>query len=652
MAATYDYVIVGSGAGGGPLAANLAKAGFTVLVLEAGGDPCSEDETGRLMYEVPIFHGLSTEYPACAWDYYVRHYSDDAQQARDSKRVSRDGQDTVWYPRAGTLGGCTAHNAMITVVPQDSDWDYIASITGDPSWQGSHMRSYFERLERCHYVPRPGSIAASVENAISSIAELLHGQEDWRHAGSGHGFDGWLPTSEADPKLVLHDQELVALLLDSVKSALLEHVGDPLLRAASRFDPNDTRNATCSPEGVAFTPLAVENGKRTGPREYMLSVQQQFPGRLTIRKHSLVTRVLFDGTRATGVEYIPQAHVYQADPQAVSIRDTAAKEQVRATREVILCAGAFNSPQLLKLSGIGPRAELEHFGIPVIVDLPGVGENLQDRYEVGVVSEFKRDFSLLDGGTFALPLVDAPPDAFLTQWTGAGTGVYASNGTVIGIIKRSASDLADPDLYIFGLPGLFRGYQPGYSKLFEYHHNQFTWAILKARTTNTGSVTLRSSKPWETPEINFCYFGDGQRSQDPDLDAVVEGVSFARSINKRLANLGIIEKEVAPGEEIADDGSLRTFIRDEAWGHHASCTNKIGPDDDPMAVLDSRFRVRGTTGLRVVDASVFPRIPGYFIVSAIYMISEKAADVLIEDAVHDTMPGSAHVQEQAAVLAS
>src|SRR5256714_268866 len=109
MSATdYDYVVIGSGAGGGPLAANLARAGFKVLVLEAGGDPCSEDETGRLLYEVPIFHGHATEYKACAWDFFVRHYTDDAQQATDTKKVTADGRDMVWYPRAGTLGGCTA----------------------------------------------------------------------------------------------------------------------------------------------------------------------------------------------------------------------------------------------------------------------------------------------------------------------------------------------------------------------------------------------------------------------------------------------------------------------------------------------------------------------------------------------------------------
>jgi choline dehydrogenase len=630
MTSDFDYVIVGSGAGGGPLAANLARHGFKVLLMEAGGDPCSEDETGRLMYEVPIFHGASTEYKACAWNYYVRHYTDDEQQAQDSKTVKIAGRDTVWYPRAGTLGGCTAHNAMITVLPQDSDWNYMANVTGDPSWRAENMHQYFARLENCKYVPKPDSVEGIAKGILSSIAEILKGDPDWRDWSHGHGFDGWLPTCEADPKLALKDPEIIALLLNGVKAALADRIGDPLFRVLSRFDPNDSRNAAHSPEGLAFTPLAVDRGRRAGPREYLLRVLKSNPDHLTIRKNVLATRILFEGNRAIGVEFIDKPHVYRADPAAAEDVQALPRNEVRVKREVIVAAGAFNSPQLLMLSGVGPKAELERFQIPLIVDLPGVGQNLQDRYEVGVVSEFARDFALLEGATFAMP-ENGKMDSYMAQWQKDGTGVYASNGSVIGIIKRSRRELPDPDLYIFGLPGFFAGYKPGYSKLFEYHHNRFTWAILKARTNNYGSVTLRSGNPWDTPEINFQYFGDGHRENDPDLDAVVNGVQFVRSMNSHLSRLGIIRNEEVPGPGYQTDDQLRRFIRNEAWGHHASCTNRMGADNDPMAVLDSRFRVRNTRGLRIVDASVFPKIPGYFIVTPIYMISEKAADVIMED---------------------
>src|SRR5215467_10286504 len=167
----FDYIVVGSGAGGGPLAANLARAGLKVLLLEAGGDSCAESDLGKLLYEVPIFHGLSTEYADCAWEFFVRHYSDDARQKRDSKYVPE--KDGIFYPRAGTLGGCTAHNAMITVIPQDADWEYIAQITSDQTWNGDHMRRYFERLENCTYVARPGSPKSVLDNLFSSMGELF-----------------------------------------------------------------------------------------------------------------------------------------------------------------------------------------------------------------------------------------------------------------------------------------------------------------------------------------------------------------------------------------------------------------------------------------------------------------------------------------------
>ncbi|MDQ2948103.1 MAG: FAD-dependent oxidoreductase, partial [Acidobacteriota bacterium] len=390
MNGDFDYIIIGSGAGGGPLAANLAKSGFKVLLLEAGDDSCSSGDTGRLMYEVPIFHGLSTEYQGCSWDFFVRHYSDDIQQERDSKFVPEKGG--VWYPRAGTLGGCTAHNAMITVIPQDRDWNHIADLTGDTSWRADRMRGYFERLENCTYVPRPGSLEADAETILSSIAEIFKGREEWRDQGHGHGFTGWLTTSETDPKLALKDPEIVGALLNGVKEALKDQIGNPFLRTETRFDPNDSRNSAHSPEGLAFTPLAVARGKRNGPREYLMKVRKQFPNNLTVQLNSLATRILFEGARAVGVEILEGHHLYKADPQATGDIASARKRQITASREVILCGGAYNSPQLLMLSGVGPRAHLEQFGIPVVVDLPGVGANLQDRYEIGVASQFARSF--------------------------------------------------------------------------------------------------------------------------------------------------------------------------------------------------------------------------------------------------------------------
>jgi choline dehydrogenase len=605
----YEYVVVGSGAGGGPLAANLARAGHRVLLLEAGGS------AENYHYQVPCFHAHASEDPELCWSFFVRHYADQTRQGRDTKFTSdRDG---VLYPRAGTLGGCTAHNAMITVVPQDSDWDAIARETGDPSWQSHVMRQYFQRLERCRY--RPG------RRLLDGILRVV-GLGRWANPGR-HGFDGWLTTNEADPKLVLRDPELLQVILSAAKEALRESIGNPLARIEGQFDPNDSRLAARSPEGLCFTPLATAGGRRTGTREYIRQVERLLPGKLTVRTDSLATRVLLDdANRAVGVEYLEGPHLYRADPQATGA-GPAQLRQVRATREVILSAGAFNTPQLLMLSGIGPRDELARHRIDVRLDRPGVGRNLQDRYEVGVVAEMRRKFVLLENCSFDAPRPGEAPDPAFVEWQ-SGKGLYTSNGAVVGVVKRSAPERAEPDLYVFGLPGCFRGYYPGYSATLEQHKNYFTWAILKAHTRNTaGRVTLRSSDPRDTPEVVFHYFDEGNDGGGEDLESVVQGVLFVRRMLQRANQ--VVRRELIPGDSVETREQLREWIKNEAWGHHASCTSRMGARDDPMAVVDSEFRVFGTTGLRIVDASVFPHIPGFFIVTAVYMISEKASDVIL-----------------------
>jgi choline dehydrogenase len=619
----YEYVVVGSGAGGGTVAARLAERGHTVLLLEAGG------EEAPWSYSVPVFHGLATEDDEMRLDHYVRHYADEARQEQDPKyRVERAaGRRGVYYPRARTLGGCTAHYAMIIVRPHDSDWRAIRDATGDASWAPGKMHQYFERVERCLY------------------------RQD---SAGGHGKHGWLPTQFADVFDFVTEQ--IQTRDFSIGRIAIEALGAKLGRlpicpwdrpffgrdrARAKIDPNDLRVLTRRGVGLIAVPTAVgENGHRAGTRERIKAVQAR--GRLHVRTHCHVTGLVFDERdplRAVGVRYLPGERLYRAerDPARVG-QPTGPAQEVRATREVILSAGAYITPQLLMLSGIGPADELRRHHIPVRLERPGVGGNLQDRYEVGVVARASQPFALFEDATFRGPAAGRAGDRLFEAWRADGKGLYSTNGAVMAFLARSSvAEHDEPDLFIFGVPGTFAGYYTGWSAdAVAAPYDKWTWLLLKAHARFRGRVTLQSSDPLDPPAIDFNYFErgpDGTLTTDAakDLVAMREGVRLITRLLEGSSQL-TLHPDVMRGIDLASNAGIDRFVQDHAWGHHASCTCKIGGADDPEAVLDSSFRVRGVKGLRVVDASVFPRIPGFFVVMPIYMIAEKAADAILADA--------------------
>ncbi|KAF2794930.1 GMC oxidoreductase [Melanomma pulvis-pyrius CBS 109.77] len=636
---TYDYVVIGSGPGGGPLSARLAIAGFKVLLVEAG-----DDQGANLHYQVPALHAQSTEEQSMRWDYYVNHYSDLERQKKDSKMTYRTPRGDlhvgpngasgtgeppagstplgILYPRAGTLGGCGSHNALITVYPHKSDWNGIAALTGDSSWAADKMRAYFIKLERSRYLP-------------SGIV--------------GHGFNGWLTTMVTDLTLVLQDLKLLSLVLGAAsamgKSVLdliptIGGLGDVLLRDINVDTPG--RDAA---EGLYQVPLTMDDYHRNSARELILNTANAKNAdgsrkyHLDILLNTLATKVRFDTSvtppKAIGIDFLSGSSLYRADPRASSTAGGTAGS-VAASREVIISAGSFNTPQLLKLSGVGPAAELSQQKIPLVADLPGVGTNLQDRYETSLGGQAPSDFSLTKDCTF----LHSSPDPCYEKWRDNAVfkGVYGSNGLSIGIVKKSSAAAAeggDPDLFIAGAPAYFTGYFQGYANFSVASRDHWVWIVLKAHSrNNAGTVTLKSSDPRDTPLINFKSFDEGVKGNgedEKDLQAVVEGMEFGRKIFKSVLPLDGSFKEVWPGADVKGD-AMKEFIKNEAWGHHACCTAKIGADSDKMAVLDSKFRVRGVQGLRVVDASVFPKIPGFYIAVPVYMISEKAAEVILADA--------------------
>ncbi len=775
-ASPFDYILVGSGAGGGPLAARLALAGKRVLVIDAGDDPADEKsrtypraEPGET-FACPGYHGASTEDYEMSWQFSVRHYFDTARQQKDAKYNQHDppdarfldpatnggtGRGGIFYPRSSGIGGCTGHHAMIVAVPNDKDWNHIADLTGDESWRPDKMRGYFARLERCLYTQTYTRWFQRLLGPIYFVWQWFALLFDPRAVldQGGHGTRGWQPTSFIDPELIegisQRDRGFTSLLVGSALAVL--HSDNRLiallkrslvwLRIVQHIDPNDLNTRRTSPEGVFLIPTGIESGdavdergraligRRVGVREFLLKTRAEHPDRLVVKTRTHVTRVLFeklaqDGgpPKAIGIEAAEGRWLYEASP----LREAPPKERVRyfARSEVILCGGAFNTPQLLMLSGIGDAAELQKLAsaqnqltmgvlhgadgrpLPGLrrIDLPGVGRNLQDRYEVSVISELDSEFATLEDVSFAPGDQDDP---VRREWLRTRGGLYRTNGGTLAVLRRSSAlGPADPepDLFVFGAPAAFRGYYFGWSRELlrrtlgagTEQRNLWSWIILKAYTRNhEGRVRLRSGDPFAQPEICFDSFNeraeadaaniasaiarlrqDGQpvppdlardaadnakvrADSERDLDALVDAVAFMRAVNAR--NTRKFVHEVQPGAALVDGSdALKEWIRTQAWGHHASCTCRMGSDTwradpatlhDRSAVLDSRFRVHGVTGLRVVDASVFPDIPGYFILTPILMISEKAADVLLEDAGDGVYPASFRKSEAATVLA-
>ncbi|KAG6827563.1 hypothetical protein H0H92_011286 [Tricholoma furcatifolium] len=398
-----------------------------------------------------------------------------------------------------------------------------------------------------------------------------------------HGFDGWLKTSLLPLDVLVADP----LFLDVQTAALITSLqlgGLPVL------DLNDI--AGDDAKGVNSLSFTVdENHIRSSVHERLLAAQQSNPNQLHMALNTLATKILLCESDSSVSAYGTSLNV----------------KNVTAKYEVIVSAGTFQSPQLLMLSGIGDQNQLQQYGIEPVLHLPGVGTNLQDHDEVAINWRMKNDYALLKECKF---LSDPSQDPCLKDWLEPDhDSPYAFAGALDVIITQSDSSLPAPDVLTYIAPVLF----PGFFRSAPYdvanNPNALTAVVLKGHPSSRGTVQLTGSHPQDLLNIQKLHF---QESGGPaDIAALREGIKRARRSN------------------ITTDDEIDEWILTRVFGHHACCTNAMGPDSDPNAVLDGNFKVRGVDNLRVVGASSWPNVPGFFITTPTYMMSEKAADVII-----------------------
>lgn len=633
----YDYVFIGAGATGGTAAADLSallteaedlrQKGFKVLVLEGGADKPVE------MSKIPIEHALASEHPDLAADpnrtgrgtgYWVTHYADQKQAEQDPKATSAG---KIWKPRGEGFGGSTRVNANVFIRVDDVDWQKIAIATGDPSFRPENMKAQWKELEKNEYRP--------VLKMLHELGNSL-GWDALKNMG-GHGFDGKLEITTANPRLLLADPQLAEVALKGLWWTLTR-IGSPMdkmKRLAAMFDPND--DLTQRTEGPVLMPTTItKDGQRNGARDILSKAAAKYPDQLTLASGVRVQNVVLDDdNRCTGVRYVDQngrAHV------------------VGVNREAIVSAGSLETPSLLMRSGIGPAdqlAKLAGDGVTPKVILSGVGKNQGDREEVGMVFRLKRPLKLLQD----VKLPAGPDDPNYQRWAAGKGGPLATNGAVLSFQMKSDPSLAESDLFIFAVPGNFRGYwigednkvkvaegekKVGYAEDAAADPSLMTFLVLHAnKGHNFGTIEVDPNNPLGAPIVNH-HFEDEAKGQ-----AVLAGVKKVRELVESQFK-GLVESEVWPGPDAKTDQQLQAKIDAEKWGHHPRGGAQMGHPNDPNTVVDSNFRVLGTTGLRVIDASMLPDNIGTFIVSGLYQIGELAAKKIAADASDGPKPAATY----------
>jgi choline dehydrogenase len=512
-----------------------------------------------------------------------------------ANRLSADGKHSVLLLEAGPKDS----NIWIHVplgygrLFKDKDVNWMYQTEPEPGLDGRRV-----------FQPRGKVLGGS-----SSINGLLYvrGQHEdydrWRqHGNAGWGFDDVLPYFKK-----AEDQQRGADEFHGAGGPLpvsdwRHH--DPLSEAfveaaAETGIPVNPDFNGASQEGAGFFQTTTRGGRRASTAvAYLRPALRQ--GNLRVETSALAQRILFEGRRAVAVEY----------KQAGTLRTA------RARKEILVSSGAYNSPQLLQLSGVGPGELLQKHGIDVVLDAAGVGHDLQDHMQVRMVMRCAKPITLND-------VVNSPVRKLLAgaQYAAFRKGPLTIAAGTSGAFFKTSPRLATPDIQVHFLP--FSTDKMG-EKLHPF--SGFTASVCQLRPESRGSLRIASADPAAPPEIRINYL-----ATEVDRTTNVEGLKILRKILHAPALGPYVTEEVDPGAKVSSDEALLNYCRQRGTTiYHPTSTCRMG--NDPLAVVDQRLRVRGIDGLRVVDGSVMPNLVSGNTNAAIIMIAEKASDMILQDA--------------------
>lgn len=530
---SFDYIVVGGGSAGSCLANRLSADSANRVLVL---------EAGRSDWRFDVFIHMPA---AVAFPIGSRFYD----WKYESEPEPFMGGRRIYHARGKVLGGSSSINGMIFQRGNALDYERWAADPGMENWDYAHCLPYFNRME----------------NALAADAGDVR-----------RGHDGPLQLERGPAR-----NPLFRAFFEAAQQA----------GYAATDDVNGYRQ-----EGFGPFDRNIRRGRRlSAARAYLHPVRSR--PNLTVRTRSMVTRVLFEGTRAVGVEYR---------------RGRAAPVQVRA-REVVLCGGAINTPALLQLSGVGDRDHLRPLGIDVVTHLPGVGENLQDHLEVYVQHQCTQPVSVQPYLRWRhRPWIGA-------QWLFARRGPGATNHFEGGGFARSNDEVAYPNLMFHFLPIAVRydGSAPAGEHGYQVH-------VGPMYSDARGSVRISSTNPTAHPELRFNYL-----STEQDRREWVEAIRVSRAILGQPALAPFDGGETSPGPAVqTDDEILQWVAKDAETALHPSCTCRMGTDE--LSVVDpDTMAVHGTQGLRVADASAMPYVTNGNIYAPVMMLAEKAADLIL-----------------------